>query len=179
MPEQIAFALTEDVWIETRDGDPDVRSVFDRHYSRKRYVDGRRPKLFCGPGEKVVLRTAACDAILVWRKFNSMDTQRGVSCAVFRNESRLRSSDLILAAMEIAWRKWGSIRLYTYVDPRRVRSSNPGYCFQAAGWRRVGVTSDRGLVILAHDRFRRSFPSEAEGEVPARGAGGRPGLRPE
>ena len=108
-----------------------------------------------------------------------MDTQRGVSCAVFRNEGRLRSSDLILAAMEIAWRKWGLVRLYTYVDPRRVRSSNPGYSFQAAGWRRVGVTRDRGLVVLAHDPFRRSFPSEAVREVPAGDAGAGPGLRPE
>jgi hypothetical protein len=34
------------------------------------------------------------------------------------------------------------------VNPRRVRSSNPGYCFQLAGWRRCGITKIRKLLIL-------------------------------
>ena len=33
------------------------------------------------------------------------------------------------------------------VDPKAVRSTNPGYCFMAAGWRRCGVTKG-GLIIL-------------------------------
>ena len=165
MPEQLAFSLDDRVWLETRDGDPDVRSVFDRHYSRQKYRDGRRPKLFCGPGQKVVLRTVACDAIFVWRKFISLDAQTGVNCAVFRNEGPQTSSQLIRAAMHIAWARWGAVRLYTYVDRTRVRSPNPGWCFQCAGWRRVGLTKDRGLVILAHEGAE---PAVAAGAVGAK-----------
>lgn len=135
-------------WLPTKDGDPSVRAVFDRHYSRQRYRDGRRPALFVGPGEKMVLRTAACDAIFVWRKFRSDDGQLGVNCAVFRNEGTRRSSDLILEAEGLAWARWPGERLYTYVAPKMIRSTNPGYCFQAAGWRKCGITKWNRLVIL-------------------------------
>lgn len=152
MSAQLAMPASDGPWIEVRDGDPDVRAVFDRHYSRRRYADGRSPALFVGPGEKMVLRTAACDAIFVWRvERYRQDDQSGVNCAVFRNEGPALSSQLILAAMALAWRRWGRVRLYTYVDARRIRSTNPGACFRCAGWRRVGRTKDRGLVILAHE----------------------------
>lgn len=135
-------------WVEVKDGDPSVRTLFDRHYSRRRYADGRSPALFVGPGEKMVLRTVACDAIFVWRKFISLDKQDGVNCAVFRNEGPVLSSALIRAAVELARERWPGTRCYTYVDERRIRSTNPGYCFMMAGWRVCGVTKDRGLTIL-------------------------------
>lgn len=135
-------------WIPARDGDPSVRAVFDRHYSRKRYRDGRKPALFVGPGEKMVLRTAACDAIFVWRRFISLDGQDGVNCAIFRNEGPLLSSDLILEAERLAWERWPGERLFTYVNLAKVRSTNPGYCFLRAGWRRGGVTKVHRLFVL-------------------------------
>ncbi len=87
-------------------------------------------------------------ALFVWRKFISDDGQTGVNCAVFRNESPTLSSRLILDAETVAWTDWPGQRLYTYVDPNKIRSTNPGACFIAAGWRRCGVTKKRGLVIL-------------------------------
>ena len=139
---QLAFPLARsNRWIPVRDGNDDVRAVFDRHYSRKRYKDGRTPRLFCGPGEKMVLRTAPCDAIFVWRRFISADGQQGVNCAVFRNEGPSLSSSLILEAEELACERWPGERFYTYVNPRSVRSTNPGYCFQMAGWHSCGLTS--------------------------------------
>lgn len=36
---------------------------------------------------------------------------------------------------------------YTYVNPEKVRSSNPGFCFLVAGWQRCGRTRS-GLLIL-------------------------------
>jgi len=39
-------------------------------------------------------------------------------------------------------------RLYTFVNPRKIRSSNPGYCFLKAGWRKCGITKWQKLVIL-------------------------------
>ena len=147
MSEQIQFALDNSLWIQTRDGDNTVRSVFDRHYSRRKFKPGRSARLFVGPGGKLVLRTPDCRAIFVWRKFISMDNQRGVNCAVFRNEGSTRSSDLIRAAMEIAWERWPRERLYTYVDATQIKSANPGCCFKMAGWRKCGETK-HGLHIL-------------------------------
>ena len=98
-------------------------------------------------GEKMVLLTLACDALFVWRKFVSMDEQDGVNCAVFRNESGALSSDLIREAVGLAWARWPGERLYTYVNPAKVKSTNPGYCFQMAGWRKCGLTKG-GLVVL-------------------------------
>jgi hypothetical protein len=78
----------------------------------------------------------------------SKDQRGGVNCAIFRNEGAGQSSLLIRAAMEIAWHRWPGARLYTYVNPRRVRSANPGYCFKAAGWRLCGITKTRRLLVL-------------------------------
>jgi hypothetical protein len=134
-------------WFGAKDGDRRALALYRRHYSARRYRDGRKPTLFVGPGEKMVLLTQTCDALFVWRKFISMDEQDGINCAVFRNESSALSSDLIREAVDLAWRRWPGERLYTYVDPAKVKSTNPGYCFQAAGWRKCGV-SKGGLVIL-------------------------------
>lgn len=143
------FLLAASTWIEVRDGDPTARALFHRHYSHKPYRDGRNPKLFVGPGEKAVLLTPCARALFVWRRFISGDGQRGVNCAVFRNEGAGLSSHLIGAACTFARDRWpGEDRHYTYVNARRVQSSNPGFCFIKAGWRKCGTTKHRRLVIL-------------------------------
>ena len=134
-------------WYAIKDGSPEGRDMVNRHYSARHYADGRKPKLFVGPGEKLVLMTTDCTALFVWRKFISDNGQQGVNCAVFRNESDRLSSDLILEAMQLAWGKWPGERLYTYVNPREIKSTNPGYCFLKAGWNKCGKTKG-GLVIL-------------------------------
>ena len=148
------------LWLPTRDGDERAAALHRRHYSY--HVYPRRPAvtapgyrnryLFVGPGEKLVLLTPDCRALFVWRRFHSRDGQLGVNCAVFRNEGafdgQVRSSALILAAEAIAWQRWPGARLYTYVNPRAVRSSNPGCCFLKAGWRRCGVTKVHKLMVL-------------------------------
>lgn len=135
-------------WIPIKDGDETARNLFDRHYSRYRYRDGRRPKLFVGPGSKLVLITPCARALFVWRKFQSRDNQPGVNCAIFRNEGAGQSSDLIRAAEIHAWERWPGERLFTYVNADKVRSTNPGYCFQCAGWRPCGITKVHRLWIL-------------------------------
>lgn len=135
-------------WVPIKDGDYEARKFFDRHYSRHFYKDGRDPKLFVGPGEKMVLRTPCGRALFVWRKFISGDGQEGLNCAVFRNEGGGLSSDLILAAEDMAWKRWPRQRLFTYVDPRKVQSKNPGFCFIRAGWTRCGLTKHRKLMIF-------------------------------
>ena len=134
-------------WFLTKDGDVSCLALYERHYSCYRYKDGRERKLFAGPGQKIVLRTRAADAMFVWRNFIDASGQTGVNCAVFRNEGRIRSSDLIRQADAIADHVWPGRRHYTYVNPKAVRSTNPGFCFMAAGWRRCGLTKG-GLVVL-------------------------------
>lgn len=142
------FNDTETNWYVVKDGNPIGRAIFDRHYSRHFYKDGRKPKLFVGPGQKMVLLTYGNDALFVWRKFISSDGQKGVNCAVFRNESKLLSSELILEAEQLAWRRWPKERLYTYVAPTKIKSKNPGFCFKKAGWKQCGITKVNKLIIL-------------------------------
>lgn len=134
-------------WWLTKDGDADCLELYERHYSCYRYADGRERKLFVGPGEKVVLRTKAGDACFVWRRFKDDSGQQGINCAVFRNEGQHRSSELVHQADEIADCLWPDRRHYTYVNPEAIRSTNPGFCFIAAGWRRSGRTKS-GLIVL-------------------------------
>lgn len=136
------------LWIEAKDGDRDAFALFKRHYTYREYKRGRRNTQFVGPGFKIVLVTKDVDALFVWRKFIDKSGQKGINCAVFRNESPHRSSDLILEAEAVAWRRWPGTRLYTYVNSKKVRSANPGYCFKAAGWTECGTTKKQKLVIL-------------------------------
>jgi hypothetical protein len=136
------------LWWLTKDGDRQCLALYERHYSAYQYADGRVRKLFCGPGEKIVLRTEAGDALFVWRKFKDDSGQEGINCAVFRNESEHQSSTLIRQADAIADCVWPDSRHYTYVNAARVASSNPGFCFLKAGWQKCGVTKWNRLVIL-------------------------------
>ncbi len=126
-------------WWLTKDGDVTCLALYERHYSARSYKDGRKRTIFAGPGEKIVLRTAAGDALFVWRKFiddcidiRTGKRQEGINCATFRNESEIQSSDLIQQAMAIAAGCWPDRRYYTYVDPEEVRSGLPGNCFLIA-----------------------------------------------
>lgn len=145
--EQLELFPSSSPWIRIRDGNIAARALYRRHYSCRIYRDGRDPAKFIGPGEYIALVTPFYDALFVWRKFISDDGQRGVNCAVFRNEGSLLSSNLILEAEKWATAKWGDERLYTYINPHKIKSRNPGYCFLIAGWQRCGM-SKGGLVIL-------------------------------
>lgn len=135
------------LWWLTKDGDLDCLALYERHYSCYHYADGRKRTLFVGPGEKVVLRTERADALFVWRNFIDDSGQTGINCAVFRNEGKYQSSALIQQADQIADCLWPDSRHYTYVRAEAIRSTNPGFCFIKAGWRRCGMTKG-GLHIL-------------------------------
>ena len=134
-------------WIIAQDGEPELRAMYERHYSCRHYADGRRPKKFVGPGEHIVLTTPDRKALFVWRKFIDASNQRGVNCAIFRNESNILSSDLIREADAVADFCWPGERHYTYVRAEAIRSRNPGWCFICAGWKHCGRTKG-GLFIL-------------------------------
>jgi hypothetical protein len=130
-----------------KDGNIAALEIYERHYSCYSYADGRERKLFVGPGEKMVLLTFDKDALFVWRKFIDDSGQKGVNCAVFGNEGNKKSSILIREAVKIARSRWYKERLYTYVNPYKIKSKNPGCCFKMAGWKKCGITRG-GLIIL-------------------------------
>lgn len=73
---------------------------------------------------------------------------------MIRNESDVLSSQLILEAEHLAWAKWPGERLYTYVDPKKVktclpffRKPNPGKCFIKAGWTRMETVNEKGKTV--------------------------------
>ena len=130
-------------WVRVKDGNDIARKIFDKHYSRK-----NNAKQFIGPGQKLVLVSHCGNALFAWRKYISDNEQTGVNCAIFRNESNMLSSYLILEAEKFAFDRWGKERLFTYVNANKIRSSNPGYCFKQAGWKTCGTTKINKLIIL-------------------------------
>lgn len=130
-------------WQRVPKNDARGRWLADRHYSRQTVG----AEHFVPPGKVLVLVTPCGRA--VWGVVENLDPVGAVRwrCTIFRNEGAGRSSDLIVDATErtYAWwlRHYGGLPrapLRTEVDPAAVRSSNPGFCFLAAGWRRVGTT---------------------------------------
>ena len=173
-------------WVLSSSSDPDALAVVDglgrfaghgAHYSRR--TPGSRT--FTGVGREVVLKSRCGRA--VWavvlqktpaRRGSGQSRGRGgapdVGCRwmwrnnMFRNLGAGRSSDLIRAAVGAtyaAWRmKYGDlpdVRLRTEIGIAAVRSSNPGYCYQCAGWSKDRVV--RGKLYLYAPPVREVSPT--------------------
>lgn len=129
-----------DSLLKTTHYDHECALLADRHYSR-RTVGARQ---FAYSGRKLVLRNTEGSILWVWMFPDPtlrMDGQTGYNNAIFRNESNRRSSEIILEAEQRAIEYWGANRAYTYIDPLKVKSPNPGYCFKVAGWTFVKVSA--------------------------------------
>jgi len=141
-------------WIPVHDGDPRALALFKRHYSYRKRTSGnpRGNTLFIGPGEKLVLLTQDCRALFAWQHSTierlAREKQEGVRCSVFRNEGPVLSSELIREACVWAWQRWPGQRLYTYVNDRKIKSVNPGYCFKMADWQYCDRNKDGRLSVL-------------------------------
>lgn len=133
------FLPFTDHLITTTHFDPEMSEMADRHYSRR--TPGARQ--FCYSGRKLVLRNTEGTVLWVWMFPDAtlrMDNQTGYNCAIFRNESDRKSSEIILEAEGFAIAKWGPNRAYTFVDSRKIKSTNPGCCYKKAGWKFEGMT---------------------------------------
>lgn len=146
-------------------GKCDVESVFlaDRHYSRQTVGSNQ----FMPPGRTMVLRNTEGTLVFGWLWQEKRDDgQRGYNCCIFRNESKRRSSDVILKAEEAVFRKWGPNRLFTYIDPSQTLTIKHhhkrivGFCYRKAGWKplirkdgtlHVSTTGIPLLVKLFHE----------------------------
>lgn len=139
-------------WCLTRDGDEYAYEISRRHYSTRHYRE-QRQRLMIGPGRKLLLLSTDGKAIFCWRKFKCdiQPPQEGYNCSIFRNEGSVLSSLLVFEAVGVVFDRWGRSRCWTLVNPGKIRSTNPGYCFIAAGWRKCGV-SKTGKVILEYSQ---------------------------
>jgi hypothetical protein len=127
--------------------DPEMAALPDRHYSR-RTIGARQ---FMYSGRKIVIRNAEGSVLFGWifpDPAMRMDSQTGYYCSIFRNESERKSSEIILECEEIALKRWGPGRMYTFIDPTKIKSCNPGYCFKVAGWKFKGLTKSGKHILV-------------------------------
>ena len=140
------------LWEQVTKFDRRAAALADRHYSRRKVGSPQ----FMPPGETVVLLLRGGGAVFGWwrphprsgiKQMNGLD---GWTCSIFRNESDLRSSDLILdAELALSGRTCGPDGLLTYVWDKKVRSANPGYCFKLAGYSVRGRSADGRKTLLS------------------------------
>lgn len=138
-----------DMWIVTHKGDVSGRLLADRHYSRQTVGHPQ----FTRPGRNLVLRTA--DGMAVWVTWQGIrdDGLQAWECTIFRNETNLRSSDMVRAAVVASKVEWGEMPrdgIITYVDSNKVKSANPGCCFKKAGFKRIGESKRRKLLLFQY-----------------------------
>jgi len=130
--------------------DCEMAALADRHYSRRTVGD----RQFLPPGRTIVIRNTEGTLLFGWNwqyDWKRADLQTGYYCSIFRNESARLSSEVILECEQIAIEKWGLDRMYTFIDGRALRGTNPGYCFLMAGWHRVGRTMSGKEILVKRD----------------------------
>jgi hypothetical protein len=138
---------TYGAWMVTHKGDTSCRLLADRHYSRQTIGH----PMFTRPGRNLVLRNAEGSATWVTWKGIRDDGLDAVECTIFHNESNQLSSDMIRDAISATYAEWGDPPkdgIITYVNQSKVRSSNPGFCFLKAGFKKIGYSKKRKLLLL-------------------------------
>lgn len=142
-------------WLITDRGDPEAWALADRHYTRQ--TPGSRS--FVRNGQNLVFVTRCGNA--TWVTFRPTpgkavrkDNRRALECALFRNESQIRSSILVREARALTVALWGMPEdgLITWVKPSALRTGNmnPGACYKKDGWKHVETSvKDRKPMLLA------------------------------
>lgn len=146
----------------------------DRHYSRQTIGAAE----FMGPGRAFVMLAERA----VWGVNENLDTAGNMRwrCTIFRNESQVLSSLLVIEATERThayWRRhYGALpsaHLTTEVNVDLVkRKRDPGRCFIRAGWSLVGETTKGLLVFQAPASARVGNGAEAHSSASTTGSGG-------
>ncbi len=155
------------IWSRTHKGDVRCREMADRHYTRQR--PGH--PMWTRPGYNFVLyfenecgRGLWCWWRPKWEAGQErFDKIRALECTIFRNESKLVSSALIIKAVEMLQTldavkdlnldQPHRLQLITGVSSektKRCRSKRalPGECFRRAGWREFEHKRGRADVWL-------------------------------
>ena len=139
-------------WHPSNRFDKRALPLADRHYNRRKIGSPQ----FVPPGRCLVLLTEQADSLWVtswpYAEYVRHAWPGAMVCSIFRNESDYLSSDLIRDAVKRTEGHWGipPEGLITFVNPLLTRPKrDPGRCFSRAGFRRVGFTKSR-LVVLQY-----------------------------
>jgi hypothetical protein len=145
--------VSTEFWQQVGKFDPRSAAVADRHYNRRKVGSPQ----FMPPGQTLILLAHDEQAVFGWWRphpdsgIPSINGLDGWTCTIFRNESPVLSSALILDAERALYQTGvdiGPDGLLTYVWDARVRSPNPGFCFKRAGYRVRGRSADRRKTLL-------------------------------
>lgn len=141
-----------------------ANALAKRHYS----CQSPESSQFVPPGEPIVLMTPEADALWVSLRqkaeYTDHDWPGAWMCTIFRNESRILSSELIreaVAATRFFWENPPENGFVTFVDPGKVRHKrDPGRCFIRAGFSLVGETKVNRLLVF--QMLAENMPEAAE-----------------
>jgi hypothetical protein len=142
-------------WQRARRGhcDPVGLLLADGHYSRRKPGSPQ----FMAPGNRIVLVSRDRQSVFGWwrpdpKRFQcAMNGLDGWTCVIFRRTGGVLASDLLLDAesgLAALAPDCGSSGMLTYVDPPKIQSPNPGYCYKVAGWLKIGMCSKRRKPLL-------------------------------
>lgn len=167
---------TEAIWSRSHKYDPIGAALADGHYSRRTIGAPQ----FMPPGETLALIAHDGASVFGWWRpdprsgLKSMNGLDGWTCSIFRRTGGIRASDMILAAerelVDYAVERWsgtpyapcGPDGLLSYVWAKKVRSSNPGFCFKCEGWRKhpTRPKSSKGKLLFWKPWDEAGFVSE-------------------
>lgn len=151
------------LWEESFRADPEARAIADRHYNRQKVGAPQ----FVPPGRCLVLKRPGALWITSFpeAEYVMHEWAGAMVCSAFRRESGPLASTLIRSALAATvWKAetdagWGGLPrpshgwpMVTFVDRKKVRSTNPGLCFLEAGFERIGETKGGLLAFGIHAR---------------------------
>ncbi len=126
-------------------------ALADRHYNRQKPGTSQ----FVRPARSLVLRSSDGGALWVsiWPEFVQHAWPGSWECQIFRREhGDVVASEMIRHAVAHTCAEFGdapATGMVTFIDPEKVRHKrDPGRCFLRAGFRKVGVTRRRKLIVL-------------------------------
>ncbi len=155
-------------WIVTHQYDSRLVHMADRHYSRQK----PGTPTCTPPGRKLLLITEDASAVWVtswpFAEYVRREYADAWICTLFRNESIILSSELILEAVAVTRWKYGTppaSGMITMIDAGKIKSANPGYCYKIAGFQHVGYTKRAGLHIVQMTPERMPAPASPIGAL--------------
>lgn len=142
------------IWRLSHRFDPPAVRVADRHYSRQKPGTPQ----FMPAGRALVLHSNVNGQEAVWgtswqfEEYTDHDWPGAWMCSIFRNETAMPASRMILDAVSATRFHFGDAPergMVTFVDKHAIqKKGHLGHCFIMAGFRPVGFTKKRGLLVL-------------------------------
>lgn len=159
----------EPLWTLSHRADPVAVRLADRHYSRQKIGTPQ----FVPPGRCAVFVTPTHDAVWVtswpYAEYVKHAWAGAWVCSLFRNESVVRSSVLIEAAVAATRWVWGAappLGMVTFIDREKTLPKEvPGWCYRRAKFKHVGETRG-GLVVLQLTPHRMPAPAPLLDSLP-------------